>query len=286
MSVAVVTDTTAYLPQEICLEKGIKKVSLYVNWAKVSKRESDLGNLDHFYRELKTSEEVPTTSQPSVGDFIDVYRPLIESGQKIFSIHLSAGISGTCESALKARSQLAREGADESRIAVFDSQSAAGGLGIMAIAAVRMAQNGAPLEGVMDHVLKTREDFKMWFVVDTLEFLRRGGRIGAASAWIGTTLKIKPILSFESEITQVERVRTGKRAFERILDFARQRKESGSDAWVVQHIQAPDQAKRLADSVQEIMGREPVYVSEVGPVIGAHIGPGLLGFGSVRQELV
>ena len=121
----------------------------------------------------------------------------------------------------------------------------------------------------------------MWFAIDTLEFLKRGGRIGAASAWIGSTLKIKPILTVESEMTPIERVRTGKRAFERMVEYARERQESGADGWVVQHIQAHEEAARLMDRCREIFGSEPAFTSEIGPVIGAHVGPGLLGVGGI-----
>ena len=121
----------------------------------------------------------------------------------------------------------------------------------------------------------------MWFAVDTLEFLRRGGRIGAASAWIGSTLKVKPILTVEGEMAPVERVRTSKRAFERLVDYARQRHESGADAWAVQHINAPEQCARMVESCREIFGREPLLVSEIGPVLSAHTGPGMLGVGSI-----
>jgi DegV family protein with EDD domain len=124
----------------------------------------------------------------------------------------------------------------------------------------------------------------MWFAIDTLEFLKRSGRIGAASAWIGSTLKIKPILTLEAEITPVERVRTSTRMFERLVDYARQREASGAHGWVVQHIQAAEQANRLAEECREIFGREPVFFSEVGPVLGAHTGPGLLGVGSIPER--
>jgi DegV family protein with EDD domain len=119
----------------------------------------------------------------------------------------------------------------------------------------------------------------MWFAVDTLEFLRRGGRIGSAGAWLGTTLRIKPILQLEAEITPVERVRTSGRAFERMVDYMRSLKDDGADAWSVQHIQAPDQAERLIERGHEVFGNEPTSVSEIGPVIGTHVGPGLLGLG-------
>ena len=137
------------------------------------------------------------------------------------------------------------------------------------------------MEEVERRVVEARADLKMWFAIDTLEFLKRGGRIGAASAWIGSTLKVKPILTVESEMTPVERVRTSKRMFERMVDYARQRHESGADAWVVQHINAPEQAAALEERCHEVFGCDPVFVSEIGPVLSAHTGPGLLGVGSI-----
>jgi len=124
----------------------------------------------------------------------------------------------------------------------------------------------------------------MWFAIDTLEFLRRGGRIGGAQAWLGSTLKIKPILTVESQITPIERVRTSKRAFERMVDLLRARADEGADGWMVQHIQAPTEAAELVSRGKEIFGCEPVTFSEIGPVIGAHVGPGLLGVGGIPSS--
>jgi DegV family protein with EDD domain len=126
----------------------------------------------------------------------------------------------------------------------------------------------------------------MWFAIDTLEYLRRGGRIAGAQAWLGAALKIKPILTVESEITPIERVRTSRRAFERMVDLLRSRKEDGADAWMVQHIQAPSEAQALAARGREIFETEPRCVSEIGPVIGAHVGPGLLGVGGIPSSLM
>ena len=125
----------------------------------------------------------------------------------------------------------------------------------------------------------------MWFAVDTLEFLRRGGRIGAASAWIGSTLKVKPILTVENEMTPVERVRTSGRAFERMVDYAEQRRDSGADAWCVQHINAPDQAAALVERCRELFGHEPTIVSEIGPGAGRAHRPGPAGHGRPAAAL-
>jgi DegV family protein with EDD domain len=126
----------------------------------------------------------------------------------------------------------------------------------------------------------------MWFAVDTLEYLRKGGRIGAAQAFLGSALQIKPILSLGEEITPVERVRTKRRAFERMVDYARERHADGADAWVVQHIHDAENARHLVEECRQIFGHDPVFVSEIGPVIGAHVGPGLLGVGGIPSAVL
>ena len=133
---------------------------------------------------------------------------------------------------------------------------------------------------------EARKALQIWFCLDTLEYLRRGGRIGKAQAWLGGTLRIKPILSLEYEIMPVERVRTAGRAFERMVDYAEELHDGGADGWVVQHIQAPEQAERLIERCREIFDSEPVFTSEVGPVIGTYTGPGLIGVGGVPRALL
>src|SRR5262245_46590670 len=276
-STAVVADTTSYLPPDLIAEHDVKLVSLYVGIEGEQKRETDIDDLGAFYERLRVSDQQVTTSQPSVGDFIAVYEPLLAEGREIVSIHLSSGISGTYESAMQARERLTAEGKGGERIEVCDSRTGCGGMGLMILAAANAAQGGANAAAARERAVAAREELKIWFAVDTLEYLRRGGRIGAARAWIGTTLKIKPILTLEEEITPVERVRTRSRAFERLVDYARQRHDAAADAWVVQHVQDPENAARLVDACRPIFGNEPVFTSEVGPVIGAHVGPGLLG---------
>jgi len=284
-AVVVVSDTTHYLPDEVVEANGIRVVSLYVTFeGERTRSEGSVRDFDAFYDELCTSDRLPTTSQPSVGDFVSVYEPLLAEGRDVVSIHLSAGLSGTYESARQAAAALEREGKDGGRVHVIDSSTACGGSGLMVLGAARCALKGADVDKVIQHAHETRENLKMWFAVDSLEFLKRGGRIGGVSAWVGSTLKIKPILTVESELSPVERVRTSARAFERLVDYARQRHASGADGWVVQHIQSHDQAELLIERCHEIFGREPVFVSEVGPVIGAHTGPGLLGVGSVPER--
>lgn len=283
--VAVVTDTTNYLPRELTDKEGIHQVSLYVGWQDDQRREIELDGFDAFYERLRTDPDLPTTSQPSIGDFLAVWEPLLEDGQDIVSIHLAGGISGTCETARQAQGLLIERGLGE-RIEVIDGETACGGLGLVLLAATAAAHKGAEKDAVVARAREAREALKIWFCVDTLEYLRRGGRIGNAQAWIGSTLKIKPILSLDYEITPVERVRTAKRAFERMVQYAQELHDSGADRWVVQHIQATDQAERLMDRCRDIFNSEPIFTSEVGPVIGTYTGPGLLGVGALPNSLL
>jgi DegV family protein with EDD domain len=284
--VAVVTDTTHYLPAEVVRRHGIHEVSLYVNWDGHTDRESDLVDLDDFYDRLRSSDVVPSTSQPSVGDFLAVYEPLVEAGASIVSIHLSGGISGTVRSAEQARETLVERGAAPDRFEVVDSASGCAGHGLMAIAAANAAREGADLAGAVEAAGRLRERLKVFFAVDTLEYLRRGGRIGAAQAWVGSALKIKPILTIDREIVPIERVRTAGRAFERMVEYLEERREAGGDVFFIQHIQAGDVAERLAERGREIYGRDPEFVSEIGPVIGAHVGPGLFGVTGLPSSLL
>ena len=281
---ALVTDTTSYLPRALLAKHDVHLVSLYVGLEGDHQRESDITDLDAFYERLRISEETVTTSQPSVGDFTQVYEPLLEQGREIVSVHLASGISGTCESANQARERLIAEGKGGERIQVVDSRTGCGGMGMILLGVARAIEAGASAAQAKEKAERIRETVKIWFAVDTLEYLRRGGRIGLARAWIGSTLKVKPILTLEEEITPVERVRTRARALDRLVDYARRRHEDGADTWVVQHVQDPGAAESLIEECRPIFGNDPVFSSEIGPVIGAHVGPGLLGIGGVSSE--
>jgi DegV family protein with EDD domain len=285
---AVVTDTTSYLPEELVAKHDIKRVSLYVSLEGEQRPEIEIAGEQYteFFERLRSSSEGATTSQPSVGDFCAVYEPLLAEGKEIVSIHLSAGISGTYESASQARERLIDQGKGGERIHVYDSRSGAGGQALVVLGAAAAAEKGADGAATLAAAERCRDALGMWFAIDTLEYLRKGGRIGAAQAWLGSALQIKPILTLGEEITPVERVRTRRRAFERMVDYARQLRDDGADAWVVQYIQDLETAQRLVEQCRELFGSEPVFVSEVGPVIGAHVGPGLIGVGGVPRDLL
>jgi DegV family protein with EDD domain len=285
--VDVVTDSTAYLPAELIERHGVHVVPLYVVFGgDRTVHETEITDYPAFFEELRAAESLPTTSQPSVGDFIAVYEPLLADGGEVISLHISGGLSGTPEAARQAAAALERDGRGGERVRVFDSGTSAGALGLLCLVAARAVEQGMELDAIEQRLHEARAELKIWFAVDTLEFLRRGGRIGAASAWIGSTLKVKPILTVEGEMLPVERVRTSGRAFERMVDYARQRHESGADAWAVQHIDAADQCARLEERCREIFGRPPVIASEIGAVLSVHTGPGLLGIGGLPAHFL
>jgi DegV family protein with EDD domain len=285
--VSVVTDSTSYLPPDLVERHRIEVVPLYVVFGgDRTVPETEITDYDAFFEELRAAESLPTTSQPSVGDFTSVYEPLLADGGEVVSIHISGGLSGTVDSARRAAETLTREGRGGERVHVFDSTTAAAGLGLMVLSAAGAAADGVPGPDIVDRLVAARRELRLWFSIDTLEFLRRGGRIGAASAWIGSTLKVKPILTVQNEMTPVERVRTSSRAFERMVDYQRQCHDSDADGWAAQHINAPDQVDRLVERGREIFGREPVIVSQIGPVLATHTGPGLLGTGALPLSML
>jgi DegV family protein with EDD domain len=284
MAVAIASDSTHYLPRGLADELDIHQVSLYVGWRGEQVRELDLDGFTDFYGRLRSDPELPTTSQPSIGDFLAVWEPLLAQGRDVVSIHLAGGISGTAEAARQAQALVAERGLG--RVEVIDGETACGGTGLLVLAACAAARAGADADGVLARTREARRVLRIWFCLDTLEYLRRGGRIGKAQAWLGGTLKIKPILSLEYEIVPVERVRTAGRAFERMVRYAEELHDAGSDGWVVQHIQAPEQAGRLIERCREIFDSEPVFTSEVGPVIGTYTGPGLIGVGGIPRGLL
>jgi DegV family protein with EDD domain len=280
-SVAIVTDTTAYVPAAMLERWQIDEVSLYVGWDGELRAESAYTDVDAFYARLRENEQLPRTSQPSAGDFVSRYEPLLRAGRDVLSIHIAGGLSGTCESAREAARLLAPAG-HRGRIEVLDGLTGAGGLGCLVLVAAEAAARGASLEQTIAAVEEARASLDIWFCLDTLEYLRRGGRIGAAQALLGSALKLKPILTFGTEIMPVGRVRTHRRGLERMIAYLLELQERGASDWIVQHAQAPDDADRLVAEGRAIFGCEPLFCTQVGPVLGAHLGAGMLVGGFTR----
>jgi DegV family protein with EDD domain len=283
MPVALVSDSCHYLPDGIAERLALHSVSLYVQQPEGTLRESEILDYGSYYGSLESATELPTTSQPSIGDFLAVYEPLLEAGNEIVSIHLSGGLSGTVRAAEQAVAQLGDAG---SRVHVLDSVTACGAQGLILMAAAAAISVGGDARAAIAQAQLAHAELEFLFALDTLEYLRRGGRIGGAQAWIGSALQIKPILSVESQIEAVERVRTSRRAVARLVRLMHELKQAGRDAWVVQHTRDPERAQLLVEQGREIFESEPAFVSEIGPVIGTHVGPGLLGVGAVPTRLI
>jgi len=282
-SVAVVTDSTSYLPRSLVDRWAIREVSLYVGWDGDLQPEHRYDDLDAFYARLRDSPTLPTTSQPSVGDFVACFEPLVSTGRDVVSIHLASGLSGTCDAATEAARVVAEH---PGHVEVVDSKTGAGGLGCLVVAAARAAEQGAGLNAVVGAARHARERLELLFCLDTLEYLRRGGRIGAAQAMLGTALRVKPLLTFGTEITPVGRVRTRRRALRRMGAYLNELKDAGATDWIVQHAQARSDAEQLVAEGTAIFGGGPLFCTQVGPVLGAHLGSGVLVGGVVRDPLV
>jgi DegV family protein with EDD domain len=278
-----VSDSNAYLPPGLADANDLLMLQQYVCFADGRRVREDEIDLDAFFEDLRAAEHLPTTSHPTTDDFVAAYERLLPQSDAIVSVHSSGQLSYTATAATEAAQRL---GAAD-RIHVVDSQSAGGGLGLIALAAARRAAMGESAERVLATAEEAKAEVKIWFALDTLEFLRRSRRIGAASAWIGSTLRVKPILTIDDgQMMPVERVRTVERAFERLVDYARQRHASGADAWVVQHTRSPELADELAKRAREVFQTDPVFCSEIGAVVGTHTGPGLLGIGALPARLL
>jgi DegV family protein with EDD domain len=275
VSVAVVTDSTAYLPAEVVDRYGIQVVPLYVVLAGRSGREGlDIGP-DDVARALAVRGQHVSTSRPTPGDLIAAYRHCLDAGaERIVSVHLSAELSGTWDAARIAASQVG-----EHLVTVVDSRSAAMGLGFAVLAAARAAADGADAATVAAVARDTAVATRTFFVVDTLEYLRRGGRIGSAAAILGSALSVKPVLHvLDGRVVLLEKVRTSARALARLVQRAVEAAGEGPVAVAVHHLAAAEKADRLAAELRERLPQlRELHVSELGAAIGAHVGPGAVG---------
>ena len=275
MSVAVITDSTAYLPADLVEGYGIHVVPLYVVLAGRSGREGlDIGP-DDVARVLGTRGQTVSTSRPTPGDFVAAYRLALDQGaEKLVSVHLSSELSGTWDAARLAASQVG-----EHIVSVVDSRSAAMGNGFAVLAAARSAAAGADVATVARTARDMAAATRTFFVVDTLEHLRRGGRIGAAASVLGSALAIKPVLHvLDGRVVPLEKVRTTARAMHRLVQRAVEAAGDGAVSVAVHHLAAPEKADRLAAELRErLPSLRELHVSELGAAIGAHVGPGAVG---------
>lgn len=275
--VAVVTDSTAYIPEHLANGYVLHTIPLQVVWGGETFRDGvDITPLE-FYTRLQHAKVMPTTSQPSPAAFQQVYTSLLEQGYDILSIHISAALSGTIDSAVQAKQTL-----NTDRVVIIDSFSAGMGLGFQALQVARAAKQGASLEECKTIAEKAVNHTGVLFAVSTLEFLHRGGRIGGAAAFLGTALGLKPILGLENgKIVAVEKIRTMNKAVDRLIDIFVERVGSQRPVRIAAlHANTPAEAERLLEKACQRF--EPAEIAEafaatVSPVIGTHTGPGTVG---------
>jgi DegV family protein with EDD domain len=279
-SVAIVTDSTADLPSELARKRSITVVPLTLHFEGKSLLDGvDITPAD-FYRQLPAATTHPTTSQPSAGRFAEMYSALLKEHDAIVSVHISEKLSGTYASARQGADM-----ADPKRVHVIDSELASMSLGLLTLAASELAAKGADAESIESKVLAMRDQVQTYFSVATLEFLRRGGRIGRASALLGSVLQVKPVLCIrDGLVTPLERVRTFDRALSRVIELVRAIDRGQGVCAIVGHADAEDAAERVARELEPIA--ETLMIQPLGPVVGAHAGPGVVGVGCYPADLL
>jgi DegV family protein with EDD domain len=272
----VVADTTCSLPPEVYQPLGIPMIPQVINIGGASYREGVDIDAAGFMLRLRTDKELPKTAAPYPGDFIAVFEKFVAAGESIVCIHPSADVSGTVRSA-----QIALESFPDADIRIIDTRTVIGPLGALVLGAHALATEGASAEEVEAWVRSMMPRARIYFLVDTLEFLRRGGRIGGAQALFGTMLQIKPILTFrEGRVDQFERERTKKRAIARIEELVMTEAARGKDAHIsVMHADARQAAEELASSIKQQLGVTDVLIGDLTPAIVTHAGPGTLAVG-------
>ncbi len=276
MSVKLLTDSTAYITSEVAEQLDITTISLNVIINLVSKREVDFTQAE-FYGQLQSLPELPTSSQPTIEELYQAFEKLVSAGHDVVAIFLSSKMSGTFSSAHLVRDMIL-ETYPEAKIEILDSESTAMELGLMVTAAAVEANKGKSLEEVVDKALFVQQHSRFLFAPDTLDYLKKGGRIGGASALLGTLLQIKPILTVESgETTIFKKVRTKKKVVAAFLEqLASDHQRQPITEIVVHHIECYEEAEALQEVIQAHYDC-PISISSIGPVVGLHVGPGSIG---------
>lgn len=272
--IAFITDSTAYVPEEMVRANKILVVPLKLHWdGEVYKENVDI-TPQVFYERLEKSESIPSTSQPSAGEFLEAYKNAAKYADAIVTIVISSGISGTYNSAL-----LAKEEFKDAPVVVIDSKATSAGIVYMLKAMIAKADQGASLEEMPKIAQAVRDSMGIYFVVDTLKYLHKGGRIGGAAAFLGSAIDLKPLLylSDEGVIEALQKVRTKKKALERLVELAKEQAGEKKTYVGVVHANAPQEAEALKEEIASVIDCAEMLISPISPVIGTHVGPGTLG---------
>lgn len=276
--VIIVTDSTANIPVDLLREFPIRVIPLHLIWGNETLKDGVDIQPVGFYTRLKMAKIMPSTSQATPAEFKQLYAQYLDENYDILSIHISAKLSGTMDSAIQAQQSLKGK-----HIELVDSQSTSMAMGFQVLAAARVAAMGGSLHDCKAVAEKARQQTGVYFALNTLEFLKRGGRIGGAAAFLGTALSLKPLLELrDGQIEAVERVRTFSKTLDRLLDLvgAKLVNESGPVRLCAIHGNSPDEAKQLLDSAIQRFDTSLVseaVLTDISPVIGTHAGPGALG---------
>ncbi|MEQ8200515.1 MAG: DegV family protein [Syntrophomonadaceae bacterium] len=278
MTVKIITDSTAYINQELQQELGIRVIPLSVHFSDESFVETEV-DYDYFYGKIEKTGEIPTSSQPSAGDIYGVFKEIIEAGDEVLAILISSAMSGTYQTAMGVKDLLARE-IPGARIEVLDSRTNCMALGVQVLAAARCGRAGGDMESAIRAAESIRERVNFYFVPETLEYLKKGGRIGTASALLGMILKIRPILTVDMKAGMTHlwgKARGTSAAVHRMLELLEaDARRYGLQEIIVHHINAPERAEQLKGQLADKY-RCPISIGTLGPVIGLHTGLGTIG---------
>lgn len=282
--VVVVTDSTANLPEELAAAYNFPIIPLHVHWGGEDYLDGQTLDTETFYRWLQERSDFPTTSQPSVGEFIEFFKQVAEKYEttSIVGVFISADLSGTMASAIQAQAEL-----PTLNIELLDSRSVSMGLGFQALLAARAAQAGATPAEIREQIMEVRERMHVIFAVDTLDYLHRGGRIGGAARLLGTALNLKPVLTVhEGKVDALQKVRKRKKSLRRVIEIAEERLagQHPAELCIVQAEADPGDLAQFETWVRERLRPERLYYTTLTPVVGTHGGPGTLGVAFYTEE--
>ncbi|MBC8059892.1 MAG: DegV family protein [Clostridiaceae bacterium] len=276
MSIKIVCDSTAYIPRELLEKYDIDVVSLNIIFEDESFREVDI-NQTTFYKKLKDNKQLPTSAQPTISEMYDSFEKKVRAGDMVVGVFMSSDMSGTYSSAHLVKAMII-EKYPEAVIEIVDSRSNSMQLGFVALAAAEKAFNKGSMEEVLSAAANVIEKSRFLFVPDTLEYLRKGGRMGGASALIGMILQIRPVLTvFQGKTNVLDKVRTKKKAIDRIVEiFMNDVEKKGLEKVIVHNIDCEEEGIELSNRIERLIGMK-VEIYPIGPVIGLHTGPGAIG---------
>ncbi|MFZ5820156.1 MAG: DegV family protein [Chloroflexota bacterium] len=274
--IALVTDSTAYIPQELLRKHNLTVTPQILIWGEETYQDGVDILSEEFFTRLKTAKTMATTSQVPPTTMKTTFEELIAKGFDVLGIFISAKLSGTMQSAIQAKEMM---GKASEKVTVIDSNSTAMAMGFQVLTAARAAESGANLEDIVALVEKARERTGVYFAVDTLEFLHRGGRIGGAQRFLGTALNMKPILAvIDGRVEAIERIRTKGKALERVVELVAEKTKGQSPVHLATlHANAPEEARQLLDKASAMLNATESILAEVSPVIANHAGPGTVG---------